>query len=697
VASGKKKYRRLNLKANELRIEDFLSSNKTQFIIPVYQRNYDWTIGQCKQLLDDILEVATNNNITAHFIGSIVYIHDDVYTASRIKELTVIDGQQRITTLTLIYLVLYNLAKRIKNESLVNEISETYLINKFAPEEEKLKLRPTENNDVALKYLLRCDEEEEFNEYSKLVDNFNYFKERITEENYNFVLQGLSKLMFVEISLDREKDDPQRIFESLNSTGLELSQADLIRNYILMGLSRKEQNKVYQNYWEVIEKHAKDETLNTSKVSDFIRDYLTLENRKIPNKGKVYIEFKSKYPTTTIDELESILKKIKSLVKYYNKLINPSNETDIEINLQLEYINRLEINVAYPFIMKVYSDYDEGIIDKSTFIDILNLIQSFTWRRFILGLATNALNKIFMSLYDKVEVGNYLFSIQKALVQRTGAQRFPKDAEVIDALKVKDVYNIKSKNRIYFLERLENYENTEKVMIDGNPDITIEHIFPQNPDPKWKIELGPEEFVYIKENYLNTIGNLTLSGNNGKLGNKPFKEKRDLQNVGYKDSRLWLNRYISNLDTWNKNEIEKRLDIIAEKFLKIWEYPPIDIDQIADNEEVNIFEADDPTHKKLSYAIFFDQKIEVNQVAKLYVEVFKQLFSLQPETFFTTDLKDKISLVKKPDKKSLRQAVKINDTYYIEANISNTGKFELIKHALSILDLEDELQVKYAE
>lgn len=685
------------MKANELRIEDFLSSNKTQFIIPVYQRNYDWTTGQCKQLLDDILEVATNNNITAHFIGSIVYIHDDVYTASRIKELTIIDGQQRITTLTLIYLVLYNLAKRIKNESLVNEISETYLINKFAPEEEKLKLRPTENNDVALKYLLRCDEEEEFNEYSKLVDNFNYFKERITSENYNFVLQGLSKLMFVEISLDREKDDPQRIFESLNSTGLELSQADLIRNYILMGLSRQEQNKVYQNYWEVIEKHAKDETLNTSKVSDFIRDYLTLENRKIPNKGKVYIEFKLKYPTTTIDELESILKKIKTLVKYYNKLINPANETDKEINLQLEYINRLEINVAYPFLMKVYSDYDEGIIDKSTFIDILNLIQSFTWRRFMLGLATNALNKIFMSLYDKVEVGNYLFSIQKALVQRTGAQRFPKDAEVIDALKVKDVYNIKSKNRIYFLERLENYENTEKVMIDGNPDITIEHIFPQNPDPKWKIELGPEEFVYIKENYLNTIGNLTLSGNNGKLGNKPFKEKRDLQNVGYKDSRLWLNRYISNLDTWNKKEIEKRLDIIAEKFLKIWEYPPIDIDQITDNGEINIFEADDPTHKKLSYAIFFDQKIEVNQVAKLYVEVFKQLFSLQPETFFTTDLKDKISLVKEPDKKRLRQAVKINDTYYIEANISNTAKFDLIKHALSILDLEDELQVKYAE
>ena len=685
------------MKANETKVEDFLSSNKTQFVIPVYQRNYDWTTGQCKQLLDDILEVGTSKKMNAHFIGSIVYVHDDVYTASRIKELTVIDGQQRLTTLTLVYLVLHRLAKVINNEGLVNEISETYLINKFSPEEEKLKLRPTDNNDRALKYLLRSDENEEYSDFSKLIDNFNYFKGRITEENYQIVLKGLSKLMFVEVSLDREKDDPQRIFESLNSTGLELAQADLIRNYILMGLNRKDQNKIYQNYWEVIEKLAKDETLNVSRVSDFIRDYLTLENKNIPNKGKVYLEFKAKYPTTTLDELEINLSGIKSLVKHYNKLINPKNETDKEIRLQLEYINRLEINVAYPFLMKVYEDYSNYIIDKPIFIKVLDLVQTFTWRRFILGLPTNALNKIFMSLYDKVDTTHYLYSIQKSLLQRTGVQRFPKNAEVIDALKVKDVYNIKSKNRTYLLERLENFENREPVMIEGNTDITIEHIFPQNPDPKWKIELGADDYNYIKENYINTIGNLTLSGNNGKLGNKSFIDKRDLADAGYKDSRLWLNKYLSILDKWDRAEIEKRFDLIAERVLKIWDIPNIIIDEHSDGNEVSIFDAEDPKFRKLEYAVFFDQKLEVTQVAKLYLEVFKQLFELQPETFFTTELGAKIGLTKNPIEGNPRQAVAINDTYFIEGNIDNISKFEKMKLALTIFDFEDELMIKYAD
>ena len=685
------------MKATETKIEDFLSSNKTQFVIPVYQRNYDWTTGQCKQLLEDIIEVGTNKKMNAHFIGSIVYVHDDVYTSSRIKELTIIDGQQRLTTLTLIYLVILRIARETKDIGLENEINETYLINKFSPEEEKLKLRPTENNDRALKYLLRSNGDEEYSDFSKLIDNFNYYKSRITEENYQLVLKGLSKLMFVEVSLDREKDDPQRIFESLNSTGLELSQADLIRNYILMGLSRRDQNRIYQNFWEIIEKQAKDETLNISRVSDFIRDYLTLENKNIPNKGKVYLEFKAKYPTSTLEDLENTLSNIKSLVKHYNKLLNPKNESDREIQIQLEYINRLEINVAYPFIMKVYDDYYKSIIDKFTFIKILELIQSFTWRRFILGLGTNALNKIFMSLYDKVNKSDYLFSIQKSLLQRTGVQRFPKNQEVIDALKVKDVYNIKSKNRTYLLERIENFENREPVLIDGNQDITIEHIFPQNPDPKWKIELGTEEYIFIKENYLNTIGNLTLSGNNGRLGNKPFVEKRDLTGAGYKDSRLWLNKYLTNLNNWNKTEIEKRFELISERVLKIWEYPSITIEDKANENEVNIFDAEDPKYKRLEYAVFFDQKIEVTQVSKLYLEVFRQLFDLQPETFFTTELGTKIGLTKNPTEGNPRQAIAINDTYFIEGNIDNIGKFDKIKQALTIFDFEDELMIKYAE
>ncbi|GAB1416299.1 DUF262 and DUF1524 domain-containing protein [Paludibacter sp.] len=691
------------MKANETKVDKFLATNETTFAIPVYQRNYDWNLVQCKQLLFDIIETGKNEKVNAHFIGSIVYVHDDVYTASGLTELTIIDGQQRLTTITLIFIALYRLAQQLENPTLVSRIHKTYLINEFAPEAEKLKLKPTDNNKEALRHILNSSEGEEFNGYSRIIENFNFFKSHINKENFDTVLRGLNKLIFVDIALDRQKDNPQRIFESLNSTGLELSQADLIRNYILMGLSKTNQEKIYKSYWEVIEKNAKDEILNKSRVSDFIRDYLTLINKEIPNKGEVYVKFKSQYPTTTIDELENVLADLKSLVKYYNKLINPKNEIDKDIRTQLEYINRLEINVAFPFLMKVYEDYSNSIIDKPTFISVLNLVQSYTWRRFILGLPTNALNKIFMGLYyhKDFKKEDYLSSIQKILLKLSRVQRFPRNAEVINALKEKDVYNIKPKNRIYLLERLENFNNIEHVVIEGNSDITIEHIFPQNPDPKWKIELGQEEYNFIKENYLNTIGNLTLSGNNGKLGNKPFIEKRDMniagKEQGYKFSRLWLNRDLKEKEKWNKEEIEKRANEISERFMKIWEMPEIEIEQESDNDEVNIFDAEDPKHKKLEYAIFFDQRLEVNQVAKLYIEVFKQLFDLQPETFFTSDIGHKISLSKNPTEDCLRQALPLNDTYFIEGNIDNIGKFDRIKQALTVFGFEDELIIKYAD
>jgi uncharacterized protein with ParB-like and HNH nuclease domain len=332
------------MKANETQLNRFLSQNDTQFVIPIYQRNYDWGESQCQQLLNDILEMGKSDQSNVHFIGSIVFIHDDLYSTSDIRELTIIDGQQRLTTITLVYLVLYRLAKKLNDEALMNRINETYLINKFAADTEKLKLRQTENNNRALKYLLRGDPQEEYSSFSRLINNFNYFIKKISEDNYEIVMKGLQQLMFVEISLERGKDDPQRIFESLNSTGLDLSQSDLIRNYILMRLNRDTQNRIYSNYWEYIEKYARDESKNISLVSDYIRDYLTLTNQKIPNKNKVYQEFKLKYPSSTVQELENNLILIKKFVNYYNKLVNPENEPERDIRLQLEYINRLEIN-----------------------------------------------------------------------------------------------------------------------------------------------------------------------------------------------------------------------------------------------------------------------------------------------------------------------------------------------------------------
>jgi len=509
-----------------------------------------------------------------------------------------------------------------------------------------------------------------------------------------------SRTLFVQHALDRERDDPQRIFESLNSTGLELSQADLIRNYILMGLKREKQLQIYRDYWSPIEEQANSERGNINKVSDFIRDFLTLEFKKIPNKDKVYEEFKKQYPIHNFRNIEDTLPSMKKLSFYYNRLLNPDNEDDREIKEQLNLINRLEINVSFPLLLQVYNDYKEQVIDKNDFIDILEMIQSFVWRRFIVGLPTNALNKIFIRLYEDIDKKNYLSSFQESLLKKKGSQRFPNNSETITVLKEKDVYNIKTKNRIYFLERLENYKNNEKVQIINNPDITIEHIFPQNPVSKWKKDLGEVQFNKIKEKYLNTIANLTLSGNNGKLANKSFKEKRDMnqegKEQGYRFSRLWLNKYLSSLEKWDIEEIEKRFSlIIGERFKQIWKYPDIELKKDDKYDLINIFEADNPRHKKLSHAIFLNEKLNVKTVTDLYSHVIKTLFDLEPKTFFTTDLEEKIFLTK--DKSQLRQPLQIHETYYVEANLDSNNKFNRIKHALSIFNLEDELFIKFDE
>jgi len=683
------------MKANESKVEDFLSQSRIQFIIPIYQRNYDWNIAECKQLLTDVLSVASDKENSAHFIGSIVYIHDDIFTASRLKELTIIDGQQRLTTITLIYLALLSFAKGEGDECLANEIEDTYIINKYSPDDNKLKLKPAERNEKVLKLLYRNDSLDEIDGYSKLIDNYEYFKQIITAENFNQVRDGLSRLMFVEVSLERGKDDPQRIFESLNSTGLELSQADLIRNYVLMGLKPKTQNSIYKDYWESIESFAKDEKTNKSKVSDFIRDYLTVEYKKIPNKGKVYEEFKLRYSNLSEDNIKDILKELKIYAKHYNRLINPQKESDLEIQKQLFYIKRLEINVSYPFLLKVYEDYAKEVIDKQEFIGVLELVQSYVWRRFIADVSTNALNKIFMTLYDKIDKQNYISSLENVLVRFKLSQRFPSNKEVRTALKDKDVYNVQSKNKLYLLERLEHHNNNEPIDIEGNDNITIEHIFPQNPDAQWKMELDEDEYIQIKENYLNSISNLTLSGNNGALGNKPFLYKRDLESKGYKASCLWLNKHLAKTDKWDKEELDKRFRLIYKRFIDIWQMPEAVETAIVETIEVNIFDAEEPTFKKLDYAVFFDEKIEVKEVSRLYVDVLRKLFELHPDAFFSSDLGDKVGLSKKGENKKLRQPVELNYAYCIEANHDNIGKFDRIKYALSLFNYEDKLSIKY--
>ncbi len=681
------------MKANELQINNFLQAPNVQFVIPVYQRNYDWKNAECNELLHDIIAVETEKRGT-HFIGSIVYIHEGIHLIDDVKELVIIDGQQRLTTINILYVALYRFAKENDKKQDAERLYNMFLTNRYAQNESsKLKLKQTDTNSLAFKAIM-VGTEQEFSGFSNVIENFNFFKSSINEANFDIILKGLNRLMFVQISLERDKDDPQRIFESLNSTGLDLSQSDLIRNYILMDLPPKEQNRTFETIWSPIEENAKDLVKQNSLVSDFIRDYLTLRNKKIPNKNKVYFEFKNLYSSKKEDAYFQELENIKSLSAHYKKLANPFTVRDTDIRKELEYINRLEINVAYPFLLQVFEDSDNGLLSKDELIKILKLIQSYAWRRFIVGLPTSALNKIFMSLYAEVDTEDYYDSVAKALVKKKGSAKFPSNEDLKTALKDKDLYNTQPKNRNYLFEMLENFNNKEFVNTN-NEAITIEHIFPRNPNEKWSTDLTSGDYFLFKEKYLNTIGNLTLSGNNGALSNKSYLEKREMNidgnEQGYNFSRLWLNKYLTTIDHWNVEKYEERHAIIVKRFLKIWQYPDVVITEINDAEEQNIFDAESPKNRKLAYFIFENNKVEEDTFAQMYFNIIRRLYDKNSQLLVTSPEVFKITR----NSIDFRAPQEVTNGWFIEANIDSNTKFGSLKRLLSLFEMEEELFIKF--
>ncbi|MEY3500388.1 MAG: hypothetical protein RL308_2057, partial [Bacteroidota bacterium] len=682
-----------NMKANELQINNFLQAPNVQFVIPVYQRNYDWTNAECKDLLNDIISVETEDRGT-HFIGSIVFVHEGTYSTNEVKELVIIDGQQRLTTINILYVALYRFAKESGNAQDSERLYNMFLTNQYVKNESsKLKLKQTDTNSLAFKSIM-LGTDSESNVFSNVTENYNYFRSVINEYNFELILRGLNRLIFVEISLERDKDDPQRIFESLNSTGLDLSQSDLIRNFILMDLPPKDQNRIFETIWNPIEENAKDLVKQSSLVSEYIRDYLTLRNKKIPNKNKVYLEFKSLYSNKKDEAYNQELENIKSLSIHYKKFINPKTVSDTNIKKELEYINRLEINVAYPFLLQVFEDTENGLLTKDELIKILKLIQSYAWRRFIVGLPTSSLNKVFMTLYSEVDTDSYYDSIAKALIKKKGSAKFPSNEDLKTALKDKDLYNTQPKNRNYLFELLENYNNREYVNT-CNEQITIEHIFPRNPNENWNTDISTKEYLVFKEKHLNTIGNLTLSGNNGALSNKSFLAKKDMnidgKEQGYQFSRLWLNSFLKSIDTWNVSKYEERLNIIYERFLKIWEFPDVEIVEGEDSEEQNIFDSESPTHKKLEYFIFENTKIEEETVAQMYFYVIKNLYEKNSQLLLSNQ--DVLKITRKSS--DFRASQEVINGWYIESNIDSNSKFAILKKLLSLFEMEDELLIKF--
>ena len=354
--------------------------------------------------------------------------------------------------------------------------------------------------------------------------------------------------------------------------------------------------------------------------------------------------------------------------------------TDGNIRKELEYINRLEINVTYPFLLQVFEDAENGLLSKDELIKVLKLIQSYVWRRFIVGLPSSSLNKIFMTLYAEVDAEEYYDSIAKALIRKKGAAKFPNNDDLKTALKDKDLYNTQPKNRNYLFELLENFNNKEYVDT-SNESITIEHIFPKNPNNDWNKDLSPEDYFLFKEQHLNTIGNLTLSGNNGALSNKSFLTKKDMNidggEQGYQYSRLWLNSYLQSIDHWNPSNYEERLSLIYERFLKIWVFPDVVVIEDNDSEEQNIFDAEIPTHKKLEYFIFENTKVEEDTVAQMFLYVIRGLYERNSQLLLSHQDVFKITR----SYSDFRAPQEVVNGWYIESNIDSNSKFNTLKNS----------------
>ncbi|MBG1241994.1 DUF262 domain-containing protein [Nostoc sp. NZL] len=559
------------MKATQTNFLNFLEGNK-QLIIPIYQRPYSWTITQCQQLWNDILRAANENEISGHFIGSLVYMVDTVYLTAVIPKLLVIDGQQRLTTLSLLLSVLSK-AIRANNEEIdisSEALEDFYLFNRHAKASERYKLLLNQKDRETLIRLLE-DTEIPDDKSQQLVDNYRYFETQIRklDIDLNSLYRGICKLMIVEISLERDRDDPQLIFESLNSTGLELSEADKIRNYVLMKRQPEEQNEIYNLYWHPMEKIF-DKTVNSELFDRFIRDYLTIKSRSgtIPNIRDVYSSFKLYVQGKKDTLIKEIVADVYHYSKYFTKLAT-SQEPDQEIKQLITDINTLRVDVAYPFLIEVYDDYDQNKIARQEFISILRLVESYVFRRSICGISTSSMNKSFATLSREIDRNNYLESLQIALSGKKSYKRFPGDEEFRRELIVKDIYNFRGCN--YLLRKLENYERKELVNVEK---YTIEHIMPQNPNLslEWQVDLG-EQWKEIRAKYLHTIGNLTLTGYNPELSDRPFIEKRDKKDGGFADSPLRLNRGLQHLKQWNETEINKRAELLADMAVKVWSSP----------------------------------------------------------------------------------------------------------------------------
>ncbi|MDR1180936.1 MAG: DUF262 and DUF1524 domain-containing protein [Bacteroidales bacterium] len=661
------------MEAKQAQLLDLLDGRK-QFTIPIYQRTYSWQQKQCEQLFDDIIRIGGEESELYHFIGSVVYFKPDTSPITSVPKLLVIDGQQRLTTVSLLLLAITRFMQQNEQSQIIDEtweaIQETYLINKHKKDTSKYKLLLTKHDKETFVKLID-DIALSANDSKRIIENYNFFKGKIHAGNIQTIYHGIKKLSIVDVILERGKDNPQLIFESLNSTGLDLSQADLIRNYILMGQPHNEQSNLYEKYWYPIEQSFGD---NIGSLAWFIRDYLTMKESSIPRIDLVYETYKNFMPSK--NGFSSVVEAVKSLHHYSKYYVRTAllKEEDLLLLKKFKEIAKLKIDTSYPFILAVYSDYEDEVISKNEFIEILDIITNYVFRRAICGIPTNSLNKTFATLYKKVKRETYLESIKAAFILMDSYRRFPSDTEFNNDIQIKDVYNFRSRN--YLLESLENWDRKETLNVEN---YTIEHILPQNPNTptEWQHELG-EKWEAVKEKYLHTFGNLTLTGYNSELSDNSFSEKKTIHG-GFDNSPLFLNESVRKESKWNENAIQNRAATLAERALLVWNSPKLSDEILA------IYREPEITNDETAYDLQHYEYLQ-GELLGLYKQLEKRVLNIDPSVHVeckklyiafksVTNFVDVV-----PQKKRLRLSLnidfdKIKDPKGLCKDVSNLGRW----------------------
>lgn len=547
-------------------IYEILNGNK-QFLIPVYQRYYSWDIDQCKRLWNDIVEMQKKGK-SGHFVGSIVNIAEQAMPTG-VQKFMIIDGQQRTTTLTLLLLALRDYAIANSADTTINakRIDNMLLKNEYESGDERYKLLLTETDRDILISLIESKPIADGTK-SKLLDNYKYFVGKIADQELSpaEIYESIGKLQIVNITLDRTMDDAQAIFESLNSTGKELSESDLIRNYVLMGLEPTEQTYVYEHMWRPMELMFSYETQDTL-MDKFFRDYLTMKLTRIPKQGRVYDEFKLYHLNCEFSTIRELCQDLLTYAKYYTDIVFARSSNPVLKGLYSD-INDLRMEVSYPFLIKVHNDYAEHIITEDELLEILRLCISYVFRRSICDIPTNSLNKTFATLRNEIRQDDYLNSIKAFFILRDDYKEFPNDEKFVAAFISRDIYNMRSRN--FILSHLENFENKSIIVVEN---YTIEHIMPQNKNLsiEWQTMLGAN-WREIQKTYLHTIGNLTLTCYNSEMSDHSFLTKIDMEG-GFKESALRLNGFVVKQTEWTESTIKTRAKLLAEKAKKIWAFP----------------------------------------------------------------------------------------------------------------------------